>query len=277
MKIILFGSNGMLGSYLKFHLGLEYDVVALTRKDIDISVVDESELLAFMANNISKNDVIINAAGVIKQRSYDTFDMVMVNSVFPHILAKFKKRVGCNVVHITTDCVYNGSLGTYIESDEHDCTDEYGRSKSLGENPTITNIRTSIIGEEKSNKKSLLEWVVSNKDKTIDGYENHTWNGVTCLELSKLISEIIKNNLFWTGVKHAFSPDTVTKYELVSMINEIYDLNITINKKMTDNHCFRNLSTSWGRMINRPLYEQILELKDFNLKNRERSREVEYR
>ena len=269
MKIILFGSNGMLGSYLKSHLGLEHTVVEVTRKDIDLSVVDEVEVLSFLTKKISKDDIIVNAAGVIKQRSYDTLDMVMVNSVFPHILAKFKDQVGCNVMHITTDCVYDGSSGAYVESDEHNCTDEYGKSKSLGENLTVTNIRTSIIGEEKHNKRSLLEWVMSNRDKTIDGYENHIWNGVTCLELSKLISEIIKNNAFWTGVRHVFSPDTVSKYMLVSMINEIYDLNITINKKPTDNHCYRNLSTSGDHMISKPLYDQILELRDFNLKTRE--------
>ncbi len=269
MKIILFGSNGMLGSYLKSYLELEHTIVEITRKDIDLSVVDEAELLSFLTKKISKGDIIVNAAGVIKQRSYNTLDMVMVNSVFPHILAKFKGQVGCNVIHITTDCVYDGFSGAYVESDAHNCTDEYGRSKSLGENLTITNIRTSIIGEEKHNKRSLLEWVRSNRDKTIDGHENHTWNGVTCLELSKLISQIIKNNAFWTGVKHVFSPDIVSKYTLVSMINEVYDLNITINKKSTDNHCYRNLSTVGDRMIGKPLYTQILELRDFNLKTRE--------
>ena len=93
MKIILFGSNGMLGSYLKSYLELEHTIVEITRKDIDLSVVDEAELLSFLTKKISKGDIIVNAAGVIKQRSYNTLDMVMVNSVFPHILAKFKGQV----------------------------------------------------------------------------------------------------------------------------------------------------------------------------------------
>jgi len=268
MKVILFGSTGMLGSYLKFHLGEEHDVLALTRNDIDLSVIDEPKLLDFMLTRISKDDVIVNAAGVIKQRDYDVADMIVVNSIFPHILAKFKKHVGCNVVHITTDCVYNGSRGSYIESDKHDCTDDYGKSKSLGENPTVTNIRTSIIGEEILNKRSLLEWVISNRGETIGGYQNHLWNGVTCLELSKLINNIIKSSSFWEGTKHVFSPDTVSKYELVNMINDIYDLNITINEKITEVDCYRNLSTSLDSVIDKSLYDQILELKDFNLKKR---------
>ena len=266
MKIIIFGSNGMLGSYLNLHLQQKYDIIALTRSDIDLAVAGETEILDFMFCNILKGDVIINACGIIKQRDYNVVDMVMVNSVFPHILAKFKKQMDCHVIHITTDCVFSGVKGDYIESDKHDCIDDYGKSKSLGENLTLTNIRTSIIGEEKLNRRSLLEWVVSNKNKIIDGYENHLWNGVTCLELSKLIDEIIQNNLYWHGTKHVFSPDVVTKYQLVNMINDIYDLNITINKKETISKCHRNLSTSSTPMIKKRLYEQLRELKNFNLK-----------
>jgi dTDP-4-dehydrorhamnose reductase len=266
MKIILFGSNGMLGSYLRSYLSPKYDLLALTRSEIDLSMIDEAKLFKFLNDNVNKDDVIINAGGVIPQRGESNIkDTVMVNSIFPHILAKFKQEVGCHVVHITTDCVFSGKKGGYVEEDPHDCIDVYGKSKSLGENINICNIRTSIIGEEKRNKKSLVEWVLSNKGKTIDGYENHLWNGVTCLELAKLIDKIIEYNLYWEGVRHVFSPEIISKYELISMINEIYGLGITINKKTTDTNCHRNLSTSFEVMIQNKLKDQILELKEFKL------------
>jgi len=263
MKIVLFGSNGMLGEYLKSYLSKKYDVLSLTRKDIDLSVIDESSLMNFLKNNVSKDDIIINGCGIIKQRDYKPIEMIMVNSVFPNLLAKFKKDIDCKIIHITTDCVFSGSRGLYVETDKHDCLDDYGKSKSLGENPLLTTIRTSIIGEEKSNKKSLLEWVISNRNKTIDGYDNHLWNGVTCLELSKFISEMIENNNFWEGVKHIFSPSTLSKYELVNIINDVYDLNITVNKKTTDVNCYRNLSSNSSGIITKTLKEQILELKEY--------------
>ena len=263
MKVILFGSNGMLGRYLKSYLSDKHDLVALTRADIDVSTINEDKLMEFLRANITKDDVVVNAIGIIKQRTSDPLDMIKVNSVFPQLLAKFKNEVGCNVIHITTDCVFNGLKGGYIESDPHDCTDDYGKTKSLGENPNVTNIRTSIIGEELENKKSLLEWVRSNSGKTIDGYENHIWNGVTCLELAKLIDKIIKENMYWNGVRHVFSPTTLSKYELVSMINDIYGLGITINKKNTDIHCYRNLDSTLPPLVDKGLREQIIELKEF--------------
>ena len=109
-------------------------------------------------------------------------------------LAKIKKEHNCQVVHISTDCVFNGKKGNYNEEDDHDCLDVYGKTKSLGENPDLTIIRTSIIGEEITNKRSLVEWVKSNTSKEINGFIKHFWNGVTCLQLAKIIYKIITNS-----------------------------------------------------------------------------------
>lgn len=263
MKVIILGSNGMLGNYLKTYLSKKYDVIALTRKDIDFSA-DEFHIINSLRTIINKGDVIINACGVLKQREYNTLDMIMVNSVLPHILAKLKEQTKCEVIHITTDCVFSGAKGLYLETDKHDCIDDYGKTKSLGENTTLTNIRTSIIGQEKFNKKSLLEWVRSNKGNTIDGYDNHLWNGVTCLELAKYIESIITTNSYWLGVRHVFSPNTVSKFELIHMINDIYDLDLTINKKSTDTPCYRNLSSLLTGVISKSLYNQIEDLKEYD-------------
>ena len=70
------------------------------------------------------------------------------------------------------------------------------------ENATI--IRTSIIGHEINHKKSLLEWIISNKNKEINGYRNHLWNGVTCLTLAKIIKNMIDDNIFGKVYVHIY-------------------------------------------------------------------------
>ena len=132
MRIVLLGANGMLGRYLRTYFKSSHDLLALTRQDIDFSIIDEVKILSYLRECISSESVIVNAAGVIKQRSNSVIDMVMVNAVLPHVLAKLKEETGCNVIHVTTDCVFSGKKGGYVETDEHDCTDDYGKSKSLG-------------------------------------------------------------------------------------------------------------------------------------------------
>lgn len=260
MKIFIFGSSGMLGSYLSTYLKNYFEIVPITRKEIDLN-----NDFSFINDryNFDKSDVIINASGIIKQRNYSPKELIQVNSLFPHFLS----TINCNTIHITTDCVYSGKDGFYDEDSLHDCLDDYGKSKSLGENENLTIIRTSIIGEEVYNKKSLLEWFKSNRNKTVNGYLNHFWNGITCLELSKIIKTIIENNYYWKGVRHYHSPDTVNKYQLLSYINEIYELENIITPIKVD-LCDRSLSTKFKCSISKSIYDQILELKQYNLQSK---------
>ena len=268
MKIVLFGSNGMLGSYIKAYLKDKWQVMPLTRADLDLSRSDKEEIFSFLNNNIDRDDIIVNAAGLINQRHPSAIDSVKVNSVFPQILADFKIKKGCEVLHITTDCVFNGIEGSYTETDYHNCSDIYGITKSLGENCLNTNIRTSIIGEELNNKLSLLEWVLSMDGKVIDGYKDHIWNGVTCLELSKVISSIVENNKFWQGTRHIHSLNKVSKFDLINQIIEVYDLNIVVNKTKSKKSCYRDLCSNQPPIVEKDIRRQLVEMRQFNIKKR---------
>jgi dTDP-4-dehydrorhamnose reductase len=257
MKIFIFGANGMLGRYSLKYFSPNYQVVSITRNEIDLR---KDFSLINQKYDFKSEDVIINAAGIIKQRNYSPEELICVNSLFPQFLSKLE----CNVIHITTDCVFSGKLGSYTEDSLHDCLDDYGKSKSLGENSNLTIIRTSIIGEELYNKKSLIEWVKSNKNTTISGYLNHFWNGVTCLELNKQIEHIIENKEYWKGVRHYYSPDTVSKYQLVSYINQIYNLNNQVIPIMSE-YCDRSLTSKYNPPVSLEIKKQISELKEFNL------------
>lgn len=257
MRVFIFGASGMLGRYVTKYLSSEFEVVPITRNEIDLQ---QDFSLISEKYDFQSDDVIVNAAGIIKQRNYSPEELIRVNSLFPHFLS----TLNCNVIHITTDCVFSGKDGSYTEDSFHDCLDDYGKSKSLGENHNLTIIRTSIIGEELQNKKSLIEWVKSNQNTTINGYLNHFWNGVTCLELSKHIAYIIWNKSYWKGVRHYHSPDTVSKYQLVSYINEVYELNNTVKPVMSQ-YCDRSLLTNYSSPVIMEIREQLLEQKEFTL------------
>jgi dTDP-4-dehydrorhamnose reductase len=266
MKIFVFGSTGMLGTYVsKYFSNKGYEVVPISRKNIDITKITDKML---MDSTISKGDVVINCAGLIKQRSGTTeYDFIKINTMFPHMLAMACEAKGAKLIHVSTDCCFDGACGGYNENDKHNAADVYGRSKSLGEPSNATVIRTSIIGEEKSNFLSLLEWVKSNKDSTVNGFTNHYWNGITCLKFAEVCEYIIKNNLFWAEVKHIFSPNIVSKYELIKMISDIYNLNIEITPVECQNKCDRSLTTVRKSIIIpvEDLKIQIQKMKKFKI------------
>jgi dTDP-4-dehydrorhamnose reductase len=139
-------------------------------------------------------------------------------------------------------------------------------SKALGEPKNCTVIRTSIIGEEVNQGRSLIEWIKSEKNNNVFGFTNHFWNGVTCLQFAKICEKIIQKNLFWLGTRHIHS-NTLNKKELVELISKIYNLNVTVNQKETELACDRSLSSVCNEinLFEIPsLEKQIIELNEFS-------------
>ena len=262
MNIILLGSTGMLGRYVYYNLKENYNVICIKRDQFDIENDEWSKLEHLLCDNLKENDIIINCAGIIPQKyKNDNFkSYIRVNTLFPHKLNEISKKNSYKFIHITTDCVYDGSNGNYYVNDVHTSKDIYGISKSQGEPEDATIIRTSIIGEELTGKKSLIEWVKSNKDGKIKGFTNHYWNGVTCFELAKYIKNVVDNNTFWNGIKHICSPNIVTKYELCCYINEIYELNINIEKY--EDSTSKNMTLCGEYISKNTIFDQIAELKN---------------
>jgi dTDP-4-dehydrorhamnose reductase len=272
MTIYIFGANGMLGTYMKTYLRTQNkECICFTRDDLDVSTVTYDKLEhIFDKYIINENDVLINCIGIIPQskniNDTSSRNYFLINSLFPNMISTFASMNKMKFIHITTDCVFSGTKGNYTEVDCHDETNNYGVSKSLGElgyNSTV--IRTSIIGEELKNKYSLLEWVKKHNNTTINGYTNHYWNGVTCLQLSKIINNMIDENIWWSGVRHIYSPTSVTKYELVQMINDTYNLNNIVEPMETDNPINKTLASIYDVNIQFNIPELRIQLEELNL------------
>ncbi len=272
MKVCILGSSGMLGSTVAKYFGQnnKYDLYT-TYRDPNLKFTTDRQSVHFNVTRcplyvLPKVDYIINCIGVIKPfMGKNLRDSIYINSCFPHELSKHCNEKGVKLIHVTTDCVYSGDKGAYDENDFHDCIDEYGKSKSLGEPLDCATIRTSIIGEEKHKFASLVSWVLTQKNQKINGYTNHVWNGITCLQFAKVVEKIIDESIDWNGVRHVFSPRAVSKYELVSLINERYNLNIDIEKFTPDASCDRSLSSVHDNMFEIPdIKQQINQMFEFH-------------
>ena len=250
-KILVLGSAGMLGSQvIKTLTEKGYEVTGMSREDFDAVALPVEKLFA----PFSKHDYVINCIGVIKPfMAKSPIDSIRINSLFPRKLANFIKKydLACKLIHITTDCVYSGeSEGYYKESSPHDALDDYGKSKSLGEPENCMVIRTSIIGEEVNKNASLIEWVKSMKGETISGYQHHTWNGVTTATYAAIIDQIISEELYEEDLFHVHS-DAVNKFELMHLLNDKFELGLTINPvgaTEDDFGCNRTLASEKGLM-----------------------------
>jgi len=273
MKVAILGDTGMLGGMLKAELKAQgMNVVGLSRKDgLNIGPYYNEAQVLNSFNCLDSPDFIVNCVGAIKPVFNDEArltEAIYTNAIFPHELVSWNHRfeVGARIIHITTDCVFDGLDGYYTENSPHNATDDYGRSKSLGEPSNCMVLRTSIIGPEwGGNKRSLVEWFLSNKGREVNGYTNHMWNGLTTLELSSCISDIIAEDMYDNGTFHLFS-SSVSKYELLKAMNRAWELGITANPIEAKTFCNRILMTV--RELNsvlkpKSLHEMLEEMKYF--------------
>ncbi|MGK2871466.1 MAG: SDR family oxidoreductase [Alphaproteobacteria bacterium] len=212
-KLLLIGSDGMLGTALAYVLSQRHKVSRLDRSQFDITLA-KWDMLSF-----DGFDYVINAAGLINRRQEDVSNFYIVNSVFPHVLSAQCARSKARLIHFSTDCVFDGVHAPYYEDSPRNAPDLYGSTKALGEPPLALVIRTSIIGPEARNFYNLLCWALAQQH--INGFINHMWNGVTTLELARLVDHIIEETLFVEGVRHIFSDDC-SKHDLLKMICNIF-------------------------------------------------------
>lgn len=237
-KVVIIGSNGMAGHLISDYLTLnpKFEIVKVARDssikktDFKIDVSDFNALDELIAN--LKPDYVINAIGVLNADAENNPDRaVLLNSYFPHFLAKICDKYESRLFHISTDCVFNGKKGSYLENDFKDGIGFYAQSKALGEvnyRNHIT-IRTSIIGPDiKRNGIGLLNWILLQNGE-INGYSEAFWGGVTTLELAKAIEFFIMQNIDGVNIYHLTNSEKISKFDLLRIINEVFNLKLNIS------------------------------------------------
>lgn len=237
MKILILGGDGMLGHQLLVSLKNKYLVRVTLRQDYHFYKKynlfnDENSYFNLDARNEKsfipiikgfKPTIIINAIGIVKQReaAKDAVLCIEINALLPHRLSQICAENGIRLIHISTDCVFSGHKGQYVENDLSDAEDLYGKSKFLGEvsDPHCLTLRSSLIGLELSRKTGLIEWFLAQKGM-IKGFCGAIFNGLTTLEMSRVIELILTHYPNLSGVWHV-SSDPISKYDLLTQFSEM--------------------------------------------------------
>jgi dTDP-4-dehydrorhamnose reductase len=291
MKILILGGSGMLGHRLWLNLSKHHetwvtvrgegaqilDVPGFSRHYIrtNVDALIEDQVIRALAS--IQPDLVINCIGLIKQQGHiaqDPIFSISLNSLLPHRISLICRTARIRMIHISTDCVFSGNKGHYLESDPSDAEDLYGRTKFLGEvayPPHTITLRTSIIGRELKTHLGLIEWFLA-QSGTIYGYKKAIYTGLTTDEISRVILNQVIPHPELTGVYHV-SSEPISKYDLLLLAKQAFKKEIEIKPedvfscdRSLDSTRFRQATgytpPSWSEMIaelasNSDLYERI--------------------
>ena len=252
MKFLILGCNGMAGHLIAIYLKEQgHDVLGYSRtpskfiKSI-IGDVHDTKLLKkiILEGNF---DSVINCVGLLNQfAEMDPAEATFVNAYIPHFLAKITADTNTQVIHMSTDCVFSGKRGAYLEDDYRDGDSFYDRSKALGElkDPKNLTLRNSIVGPDLKPKGiGLLNWFMQQSDG-VQGYTKSIWTGQTTLQLAKTMEVAAKNKV--SGLYNAVPNCSISKYELLKLFNHylrddklmIYPIDGIVLDKSLKRSCF---------------------------------------
>ena len=284
MKVLVLGVTGMLGnaafrvfgtdsSYetwgtLRSHAALRYFLPNThVRLLSGVDVLDHNALVTVLGK--VRPDVVINCVGLIKQQAdaKDPLTALPINAMLPHRLARLCELVGARLVHISTDCVFSGRKGLYLESDLSDAEDLYGKSKYIGELhdlPHAITLRTSIIGHELGSNYALVDWFLS-QEGGVKGFTKAIFSGLPTVELARVIKDFVVPHPQLNGLYHV-AAKPIDKFRLLSLVAAQYGKAIDIRPddalvidRSLDGSRFREatgyVAPEWPELIRR-MYEQ---------------------
>jgi len=225
MNFLIVGVNGMAGHMIALYLSEKgHAVTGFARKENSFcgtiigDALDRNSVKQAVLSQ--KFDVVVNCIGVLnKEVDKDPANGIYLNSVLPHELSEYCKMSGSKLIHLSSDCVFSGKKGKYVETDIPDEISYYGRTKYLGEvtNDHTLTFRTSIVGPEiKTAGVGLFNWFM-HQTREINGYSNVIWSGVTTLELAKAIDAAAKQKA--TGLYHLSNNQVISKRDLLYLFN----------------------------------------------------------
>jgi len=253
IKVLIIGSNGMLGQELSnvFSTDKDYEVISWDKEDIDIT--DPKKINSKISK--LKPEVIINSAAYNDvdeaEKSQTGFEFAKkLNGKAPGYLAKVAKKIGATLVHYSTDYIFDGqpeipeptgcsgSCGNcmlhegfepqigFDEESEPNPISNYGKSKLMGEKEVQKNTKKYYIirlsklfgkpAEAKESKKSFFEVMLEagKKNKSVKVVDEETSNFTYAPDLAKKTKEIIDAKKSF-GIYHVINSDSCTWYEAV--------------------------------------------------------------
>ncbi|MFM7217650.1 MAG: SDR family oxidoreductase [Bacteroidota bacterium] len=255
MKTILVtGANGLLGQKIVYALAEREDVRCISTgigpnrmksksgyqyEELDIRDVRNVELLL----EKYRPDAIINTAALTnvdacEQRREEAIEL---NVHAPRVLATAAKRVESHFVHLSTDFVFNGEAGPYVETDEPDPLSHYAQTKLDGEQAVITAcdswaiIRTIIIyGVVDDNSRSnVVLWALNNlrAGKPINVINDQFRSPTLAEDLAEACIEAALRRS--QGIFHCSGRETMCILDMVRIVVDYFGLDHSLVKPVS--------------------------------------------
>ncbi len=228
MRILVTGASGLLGANLALEAAKDHTVYGLVNSlNLHTSAFQvlqgdlaEAGVIEAVLDR-TQPDWVIHCAALANVDACETDPAraVQLNTDVPRKLALNVARGGARLLHVSTDAIFDGVKGNYVENDPPNPLSVYARSKLEGEravaeaNPDAIIARVNLFGWSPSGKRSLAEWFFNNLSagKPVMGFIDVFFCPLLANDLAHIFLEMLQKQLY--GLYHVVARDSLSKYD----------------------------------------------------------------
>ena len=235
-KILVTGASGLLGSKIKAFAGENRNVIPTHRtlslfpNSVKLDVTDKTE--TFQIIRELKPHIVVHTAAetnvdrceIEKESAWKTNVEGTVN------VAEACAKMSVKLVYISTDYVFEGKKGLYMEEDKPNPVNYYGLTKLKGEE-SIRKLckdyviaRTSVLYGWHPSKANFATWITERLEhgKTINVVYDHYNSPTLADNMAEALLEVIDINL--KGVYHIAGSQRINRYDFAVKIARTFGL-----------------------------------------------------
>jgi len=221
------GASGFLGANLGWALEGATTRIGVSRTappsgtfdvHVPLDITDAPSLRSVIES--SRPSVIVHAAALSSHEACqsDPDHAHALNVTASRDLAAIAADAGSRFIYISSDAVFPGTRGNYVETDVPEPFSVYGETKLLGEvavlaaNPSAIVVRTNFFGWSPSGTRSILEFFVNElgAGHRVRGFTDFTTTSAYAPVLAETIDALVSMDA--VGTFHVTSLDALTKY-----------------------------------------------------------------
>lgn len=227
-RILVTGASGLLGINLAIEAAKRHEVIGVVNSRSLIHPgfdVLQTDLLAAGAVasvfDEARPDWVINCVALADLDACERQpDMAQhLNAELPGRLAIEAAKRGQRFLHVSTDAVFDGVKGDYIEENSPAPINVYARTKRLAElavkaaHPHALIVRPNFFGWSVSGDRSLAEFFYNNLSvgKPVSGFTDRLFCPLLVTDLAQILLDLLERDM--RGIFHAVSRDNLSKYD----------------------------------------------------------------
>jgi len=249
-RILVLGSNGLLGQAIQLAFNKDYQVYASSVEDHSFLASEQARYIqADLTSRAEVRELVIwaNPDVIINTAAYTNVDgceqereqcwAVNVLALENIIEAPYIKKP--ILVQISTDYVFDGEKGAYRETDIPNPRGNYARSKMAAENIISSSefeyiiARTQVLyGTGVNVRANFVTWLVQalGEQNTVQIVDDQIGNPTYTPDLAEAVLRLLEAKAF--GVYHISGIDRISRYDFATLVSEVFGLDTGLIQKI---------------------------------------------